>query len=511
VSLEVDQELPQKIVEGPLLRARERLQKGFLARDVPLDRAVHERSPVRREAHERAAAVRWILPPLHEPGLDQPIDPLGHPARGQQGRPEELAGIELERLADAAKSREHVEPTWLQPQLPEPASEPTVGELGGTEQAADDTERADVELGPLMPPLLEDLCDVIPRFRFHLLECIVLARIFLESYLPERHEAKEVDVEIQAEVADDRELDAVPTTMRAVRLHDPAGVESLVLEEVATPRLQPGEALVRVHAAAITRGELEWPLDRLPAIPSYEFSGVVVAMALGADGVSVGESVYALTRFDRDGAAAEYLAAPAKLLAPKPRSLGHVKAAALPLAGLSAWQGLFDHGRLACGERVLITGPAGGVGHLAVQLARWRGAHVIGARSAASPQSAHELGVHEVFVQGSLGGDIEPVDLVFDTAGGRLLRESCSLVREGGRLVSVAEEPPELGPGASCVETLYFVVEPSRDRLVEIGRLVDAGTLTPAIDSTFELADVRAAFARTTARGKHGKVVLRMA
>src|SRR6185437_14906689 len=144
--------------------------------------------------------------------------------------------------------------------------------------------------------------------------------------------------------------------MRELRLHS----DGLRLEEVDRPSPRPGEVLVRVHAAAITRGELEWPADRLPAIPSYELSGVLV---------DSGDEVYALTPFDRDGVAAEYALVPARVLAPKPARLSHVEAAALPMGGLTAWQALFVHGRLARGERVLVTGASGGVGHIAVQLA----------------------------------------------------------------------------------------------------------------------------------------------
>ena len=143
-------------------------------------------------------------------------------------------------------------------------------------------------------------------------------------------------------------------TMRAVVLRAAGGPEQLVCEQVAVPSPGPGEALVRVHAAAITRDELEWPVDRLPAIPSYEVSGVVHALGPGVDALAVGDEVYAMTPFDRDGVAAEYAAIPAELLAPKPRALSHVEAAAVPLAALSAWQGLFDHGGLREGERVLI-------------------------------------------------------------------------------------------------------------------------------------------------------------
>jgi NADPH:quinone reductase-like Zn-dependent oxidoreductase len=237
----------------------------------------------------------------------------------------------------------------------------------------------------------------------------------------------------------------------AVRLHR----DGLTVEDIEAPSPRPGEVVVRVHAAAITRGELEWPVDRLPATPSYELSGVLV------DG---GDEVYALTPFDRDGVAAEFALVPARMLAPKPARLSHVEAAALPMGGLTAWQALFVHGRLARGERVLVTGASGGVGHIAVQLARHAGAEVV------------ETG---------------PVDLVFDTRGGE--------IPAGERVVSIVEE----GPGAT-----YFIVEPDHEQLLELGALVEAGELRPEVDSVFPLTEARAAFERVAAPGKRGKVVL---
>ncbi len=296
--------------------------------------------------------------------------------------------------------------------------------------------------------------------------------------------------------------------MRAVRLHPPGGIESLRVEEIAIPRPGPGEALVRVHAAAITRNELEWPVDRLPAIPSYEPSGIVAEVAPDETEVANGDGVYARMGFDRDGCAAEYAVVPARFLAPKPRTLGHVESAALPLAGLSAWQGLFVHGGLQAGERVLIHGAAGGVGHLATQLARWRGAHVIGTASGASVDIARAFGAHEVVDRSTTRFEdaVEPVDLVFDTVGGDALARSAAVLREGGRLVSVAEEPP--ADLAEKVAATYFVVEPDRDQLVELARLADEAAVRPAIDSVFPLADARLAFERVMESGKRGKVVL---
>ena len=257
--------------------------------------------------------------------------------------------------------------------------------------------------------------------------------------------------------------------MRAVRLT----TDGLKLEQIETPEPRAGDALIRVHAAAITKNELEWPTDRLPATPSYEVSGELV---------DSGDEVYALTDFGRDGAAADYAVVPTNLLAPKPRSLDHIESAAVPMPALTAWQGLFDHGRLEAGQRVLVTGASGGVGHIAAQLARHRGAEVIA------------LTRHDRLE------DVEPVDLVFDTVGGELLERAAAL---GSRVVGVATEPAPPG--------IYFVVEPNGGQLAEITKLVDAGELRPEVDSVYPLEDFETAFKRLTEPGKRGKVVLQIA
>jgi NADPH:quinone reductase-like Zn-dependent oxidoreductase len=292
--------------------------------------------------------------------------------------------------------------------------------------------------------------------------------------------------------------------MRVVLLRAPGGPEQLAIGEADRPRPGPAEALVRVHAAAITRDELEWPVDRLPAIPSYELSGVVEEVGTGVSGVAAGDEVFALTPFDRDGVAADYTALPAELLVAKPRALGHAESAAIPLPALSAWQGLLDHARLAASERVLIHGAAGGVGRLAVQLARACGAHVIGAASAANLEAVRELGAHEtVDAATRLEDAVAPVDVVFDTTGGERLRRSPALLRAGGRLVSVAEDPPDGG--------VYFIVEPNPDQLSSIARLVDSGELLPGPVEVFPLMSAGEAFARSLEPGRRGKVVLDVA
>ena len=295
--------------------------------------------------------------------------------------------------------------------------------------------------------------------------------------------------------------------MRAARLNPPGGIDALSVDEIEVPQPGAGEALVRVHAAAITRDELDWPTDRLPAIVSYELSGVVEEVARDVGDLAIGDDVFALAPFDRDGVAAEFAVVPAAFLASKPPGLSHVESAAIPLAGLTAWQGLFVHGELQPGDRVLILGATGGVGNLATQLAAWRGAYVIGTASAAAAELSREFGADQVLGPVALFfGSIEPVDLVFDTVGGDALARSADVLREGGRLVAVAEEPPS--EIAERVHATYFVVEPDREQLVELAGLANDGILRPAIDSVFPLKDARAAFDRVMSPGKRGKVVI---
>ncbi|HEX5449916.1 MAG TPA: NADP-dependent oxidoreductase [Gaiellaceae bacterium] len=279
-------------------------------------------------------------------------------------------------------------------------------------------------------------------------------------------------------------------TIQAVRQtsDDPAGLE---VTRIAAPVPGPDEKLVRVHAAAITRTELTWFPDRLPAIPSFEIAGVVEG---------TGEEVFALLPFDRDGGARELVATPASVLAPKPAALSYVEAAALPMPALTAWQALFDHGRLAPGERVLILGGAGGVGSVAVQLAKWHGAHVVATASTGNIEFVRSLGADEVIDHTTEDfTQIEPVAVVFDTAGGENLRRAPAVLATGGRLVSVAEDEPE---------GVYFIVEPNGAQLAEIGKLVDVGKVKPLVDATFPLADARAAFERSLAGSRRGKIVI---
>ena len=307
------------------------------------------------------------------------------------------------------------------------------------------------------------------------------------------------------------------TMMKAVRVHDRVGPESLVYEDVAMPTLAPGDALVRVHAAGISPAEFTWNIwetpdgqSRLPAIPSHEVSGVVAAVMPEVLGVAIGDAVYALTDFLRDGAAAEYVAVRAADLAPKPRTLDHVQAAATPLSGLTAWQALFDHAQLTHGQRVLIHGAAGGVGNFAVQLARWRGAHVIGTASARNLDFVRELGADEVIDYRATPFEtaIRDVDIVFDTIGGETLERSWSVLRRDGLLITVVRPPSPTWANEREARGVFFIVEPRRGQLIELARLIDAGTVRPMVEAVLPLAQARAAYERGSREHPRGKLVL---
>ncbi len=281
------------------------------------------------------------------------------------------------------------------------------------------------------------------------------------------------------------------------------------LTELPYPHAAENDVVVRVHAAGFTPGELDWPgtwtdragRDRTPSVPGHELSGVVVELGYGTTGLSVGQRVFGLADWARDGSLAEYTAVEARNLAPLPADIDHVNAAALPISGLTAWQGLFTHGHLTTGQTVLIHGAAGGVGSLAVQLAREAGAHVIGTGRTADRDRTLALGA-DAFVDLDTEklADAGDVDLLFDVIGGDILARSAALVRDGGTLVTIAE-PPEVRPRNG--HAVFFVVEPDRSQLIDLATRVRDGRLTPIVSAVRPLAEAVAAFAPDTrTRGK---------
>ena len=310
--------------------------------------------------------------------------------------------------------------------------------------------------------------------------------------------------------------------MRALHAYVKSDPSRLVYEEAPAPVLARDDVLVRVHASGVTPNELDWPtawLDHAdaprpsPIVPGHEVAGVVEAIRPDAATLSVGDAVYGLIDFRRDGADAEYVAARAVELAPKPATLTFAEAAAVPLSALTAWQALFDHGELRAGQRVLIHGGAGGVGAFAVQLARWRGAEVTATVSARDADLVRELGAIEVidYRARRFEDGITDVDLVLDTVGGETWERSWGVLRLGGRLVSIAvPRPPERQDDAGR-RAIWFVVQADGAQLVEIGGLIDGGQLRPIVSAVLPLARGREAYGPSRHSGGPGKIVLLVA
>ncbi|MEW1795392.1 NADP-dependent oxidoreductase [Streptomyces niveus] len=303
--------------------------------------------------------------------------------------------------------------------------------------------------------------------------------------------------------------------MRAITVQDrDAGVGGLALTDLPHPHAAENDVIVRVHAAGFTPGELAWAgtwtdragRDRTPSVPGHELSGVVTELGYGTTGLTVGQRVFGLADWSRDGSLAEYTAVEARNLAPLPADVDHVTAAALPVSGLTAWQALFDHGRLTTGQTVLVHGAAGGVGSLAVQLAREVGARVIGTGRAADRETVLELGA-DVFVdlQAERLEDIGDVDLVFDVIGGDILDRSAGLVRAGGTLVTIAG-PVTVRPADG--RAVFFVVEPDRARLADLAGRLRAGRLKPIVGVVRPLAEAADAFAPR--KRVPGKTIIRV-
>ena len=309
-------------------------------------------------------------------------------------------------------------------------------------------------------------------------------------------------------------------TMKAIRIHHRGGPEALVYEDAPMPVLEPGDALVRVHAAGVSPAEFTWHIwetpdgrSRLPMIPSHEVSGVVAAITAEVQDVAVGDAVYALTDFFRNGAAAEYVAVRATDLAPKPRTINHAHAAAMPLSALTAWQALFDHATLTAGQRVLIHGAAGGVGNFAVQLAHWCGARVIGTATGRNVAFVRELGADEVvdYRATRFEAAAGTVDVVFDTVGGEITERSWSVLQRDGVLVTIVRPPsPEWAAGRDA-RGVFFIVEPRRDELNELSRLVDAGVIRPMVEAVLPPNQARDAYERGAHDHPRGKFVVAVA
>jgi NADPH:quinone reductase-like Zn-dependent oxidoreductase len=303
--------------------------------------------------------------------------------------------------------------------------------------------------------------------------------------------------------------------MKAIVVTDEAaGSAGMKLAERPEPQAAINDVIVEIHASGFVSTELAWPStwtdrsdrDRTPSIPGHELAGVVTALGYGTTGLSIGQRVFGLADWHRDGTLAEYVAMEARNLAPLPGDVDFTVGASLPISGLTALQGLFEHGRLRAGQSVIAHGAAGAVGSMVAQLAREAGAHVIGTGRAADRQKALDFGAHEfIDLDSDKLEDVGGVDLVFDVIGGEIGKRSARLIRRGGTLVSV------VGPAEARLEdvrSIDFVVESDRAQLTEIVQRVRDGRLRTNIGTVATLDDAIAAFNSTKRRA--GKTVIRV-
>lgn len=311
-------------------------------------------------------------------------------------------------------------------------------------------------------------------------------------------------------------------SMRAVVQREAGGPEVLRLAEIDRPDPGATEILVRVQAAGVNphdcktraRGYSSYNDDRPPFVLGFDVAGVVAAVGSGVTLFQPGDEVFGMPRFPRHaGGYAEYVTGPARHFAAKPESLDHLQAAALPLAGLTAWQALVDTARLRAGQRVLIHAAAGGVGHLAVQIAKARGAHVIGTARAAKHEFLARLGADELidYTTDDFERRVHDVDVVLDTLGGDVAHRSTKVLRPGGTLVTII--PPDQGGTADLLRDTghrmrWMLVEPDRTGLTELAALVEEGRLRVHVDAVFPLAEAEAAHRQVEGGRTTGKVVL---
>lgn len=310
-------------------------------------------------------------------------------------------------------------------------------------------------------------------------------------------------------------------TMKAVRIHEYGGPEVLKYEDAPRPTPSAGEVLIRVHATsvnpvdvAIRQGHFKDRMKRaMPFIPGWDVSGVVEAAGSGATRLKVGDEVYSRPDLARDGAYAQYIAVRQSEVALKPKSVDHIRAAAIPLTGLTAWQALFDAGHLSAGQTVLIHGAAGGVGHLAVQFAKSKSARVIGTASPNHHEFLRSLGADQVIDYNTTRFEdvVHDLDVVLDTVTGETQDRSWQVLKKGGVYVSILQPPNQEKAAASGVRAAHVFVQPNVEELDEIARLVDAGKVKPIVEKVFPLPEARAAQELNARRHTHGKVVITVA
>jgi NADPH:quinone reductase-like Zn-dependent oxidoreductase len=305
--------------------------------------------------------------------------------------------------------------------------------------------------------------------------------------------------------------------MKAMRVND--AQRGIVLIPAALPQPQPGEGelLIRVRATGVTPTELLWyPTThtkeggaRTSAVPGHEFSGVVAALGNGTNSFTVGDEIYGMNDWFAEGATAEFCLTQPQNIAPKPKALTHELAATVPIGALTAWQGLLDRAKLQTGERVLIHGAAGAVGLFAVQLAHLHGACVIATASGRNAEFLRQLGADEVidYTTARFEDEVENVDIVFDAVGGETLDRSWNVLKPRGRMVTIAADSE--GTQEQRVKDAFFIVEPNQRQLLDLAKLLDAGTLKAFVSAVVPLEEASVAYSRAVRdKRSYGKIVI---
>jgi len=306
--------------------------------------------------------------------------------------------------------------------------------------------------------------------------------------------------------------------MKAVRIHEYGGPEVLKFEDAPRPQPAANELLIQIHAAAVN--PVDWKIregyakDRighsLPLILGWDVSGFVEATGPAVTRFQKGDEVFTRPDIARNGAYAEYIAVRESEVALKPKSVGHLHAAAIPLAALTSWQALFDAGGLSTGQKVLIHAASGGVGSFAVQFAKWKGAHVIGTASGRNQSFITELGLDEAidYEKTRFEDAVHDVDVVFDTIGGDVQQRSWRVLKKGGILVSIVSPPSPEEAAKNKVHPCYLFVQPNSAELAEIARLVDAGKVKIFVETVLPLSEARRAQELSETGHTRGKIVL---
>ena len=310
-------------------------------------------------------------------------------------------------------------------------------------------------------------------------------------------------------------------TMKAVRIHQYGGPEVLQFEDAPRPQPAAGELLIRAHAAAVN--PVDWKIREgyakerighsLPLILGWDVSGTVEVIGPGVTRFQKGDEVFTRPDIARNGAYAEHIVVRESEVAFKPKSIDHIRAAAIPLAALTAWRALFDTGHLSAGQKVLIHAASGGVGSFAVQLAKWKGARVIGTASGRNQSFIMELGVDEAidYQKTRFEDVIHVVDVVFDTIGGDVQQRSWRVLKKGGILVSIVSPPSPEEAAKNKVHPCYLFVQPNSAELAEIARLVDAGKVKIFVETVLPLSEARRAQELSETGHTRGKIVLEVA